>query len=607
MGDAASMHRTAPGQQHWVNTAAVTDTQVESHLIQGITSGQMLIQGNGAYLVEQGFRAHAAQAFTATQAFRPQAVTAYAESGYNRGLANKMIEPSSLHDYEEPDMSLPKFNSLAAILWLRENLQIAPGASIPCSETYNHYLRHCSENGLAYVNEAAFGKFIRLVFVGLGTRRIGRRGSNRYHYCGIGLKSGSLLPINHPSDDSQELCKSLTDLNGILRIENQQEQNINYLASSGHVNSAPQQLPPRKNLDQPISMPVIPEVVFPIGTGLPRDCTLADMTNFRNVYQQHCESFLHAAVNLEFQTAANLLKEFWRSESRNDYECEQGSYLFKTKLNQLCKFGPIQQFVRCVDYLFYQKIIDILIPDVLQSIPSSIKAIRSFARELKTWVRGAMKDCPEEMINIKVSGVTAFAQTLQSYISLNQLAQGARPVLQNSSQTEKMLSDLIRIDFRAIHERVSWACQCDDSILRLEENFKRMLQNQNSLEQWAAWLKSVVTEVLKPHEGKPNFAKAAKEFLLNFSFYNATVVREITLRKVSSFGSLYLIRLLCEEYISFLIVNQVALEAREIPAETTGETHNNNPFQETSSSQDPIMGVPLSQLDLMSLLEDDDF
>lgn len=54
---------------------------------------------------------------------------------------------------------------------------------------------------------------------------------------------------------------------------------------------------------------------------------------------------------------------------------------------------------------------------------------------------------------------------------------------------------------------------------RFEADFKLTLQQQNSLEQWASWLKNVVKSALKPYEGKPNFSKAARQFLLKWSFY----------------------------------------------------------------------------------------
>lgn len=63
-------------------------------------------------------------------------------------------------------------------------------------------------------------------------------------------------------------------------------------------------------------------------------------------------------------------------------------------------------------------------------------------------------------------------------------------------------------------------CQCDESVVqRLEQDFKVTLQQQSSLDQWATWLDNVVTQVLKPHQGSRGFPKAARQFLLKWSFY----------------------------------------------------------------------------------------
>lgn len=69
-------------------------------------------------------------------------------------------------------------------------------------------------------------------------------------------------------------------------------------------------------------------------------------------------------------------------------------------------------------------------------------------------------------------------------------------------------------------EQASWVCQCEEGMVqRLEQDFKVTLQQQSSLEQWARWLDSVVSQVLKQHAGSPSFPKAARQFLLKWSFY----------------------------------------------------------------------------------------
>lgn len=63
-------------------------------------------------------------------------------------------------------------------------------------------------------------------------------------------------------------------------------------------------------------------------------------------------------------------------------------------------------------------------------------------------------------------------------------------------------------------------CQCEDNLVtQLEKDFKKFLQEQHSLEEWSGWLDSVVSTVLKPYQDTDNFNKAARQFLLKWSFY----------------------------------------------------------------------------------------
>jgi regulatory factor X 1/2/3 len=64
-------------------------------------------------------------------------------------------------------------------------------------------------------------------------------------------------------------------------------------------------------------------------------------------------------------------------------------------------------------------------------------------------------------------------------------------------------------------------------VQRLEQDFKATLQQQSSLEQWAAWLDNVVTQVLQPFEDRPSFPRAARQFLLKWSFYRSATVTSI--------------------------------------------------------------------------------
>lgn len=104
--------------------------------------------------------------------------------------------------------------------------------------------------------------------------------------------------------------------------------------------------------------------------------------------------------------------------------------------------------------------VDVLIPDVLRPIPSSLtQAIRNFAKNLENWLTSAMQGCPDKIVQIKISAVSAFSQTLRRYTSLNHLAQAARAVLQNGSQIAQMLNDLNRVDFHNVQVGTGYEVQ----------------------------------------------------------------------------------------------------------------------------------------------------
>ncbi|XP_053530623.1 MHC class II regulatory factor RFX1a isoform X4 [Ictalurus punctatus] len=475
------------------------------------------------------------------------------------------------------------------VQWLLDNYETAEGVSLPRSTLYCHYLLHCQEQKLEPVNAASFGKLIRSVFMGLRTRRLGTRGNSKYHYYGLRIKaSSSLLRLmedqqhlamrQQPFSQKQRLkpvqkMEGMT--NGMSSGAGQQQQQ----QTSGLSDISAQVQQYQQFLDASRALPEFPEIDLQ-GKPLPEGIELEHIKSFQLLYREHCEAILDVMVNLQFTLVETLWKTFWRfSESQAGDTAtlavhdESEKRLPKSCLVLLCKYEPALRWSRDCDNTLYQGLVEILIPDVLRPIPSALtQAIRNFAKSLESWLTNAMMNIPEEMVRIKVTCANAFAQTLRRYTSLNHLAQAARAVLQNTAQINQMLSDLNRVDFANVQEQASWVCRCEDRVVqRLEQDFKLTLQQQNSLEQWAAWLDGVVSQVLKPYQASPAFPKAAKLFLLRWSFYSSMVIRDLTLRSAASFGSFHLIRLLYDEYMYYLIEHRVAQAKGETPIAVMGE------------------------------------
>ncbi|XP_077201025.1 transcription factor RFX3 isoform X1 [Paroedura picta] len=470
--------------------------------------------------------------------------------------------------------------------WLLDNYETAEGVSLPRSTLYNHYLRHCQEHKLDPVNAASFGKLIRSIFMGLRTRRLGTRGNSKYHYYGIRVKPDS--PLNRLQEDMQYMAMRQQPMQQKQRYKPMQKVDgvtDGFTASGQQTGASVEQTVIAQSqhhqqfLDASRALPEFGEVEI---SSLPDGTTFEDIKSLQSLYREHCEAILDVVVNLQFSLIEKLWQTFWRyspstttdgtiTEPSNLSEIE--SRLPKGKLITLCKNESILKWMCNCDHVMYQALVEILIPDVLRPIPSALtQAIRNFAKSLEGWLSNAMNNIPQRMIQTKVAAVSAFAQTLRRYTSLNHLAQAARAVLQNTSQINQMLSDLNRVDFANVQEQASWVCQCDDNMVqRLETDFKMTLQQQSTLEQWAAWLDNVMMQALKPYEGRPSFPKAARQFLLKWSFYSSMVIRDLTLRSAASFGSFHLIRLLYDEYMFYLVEHRVAQATGETPIAVMGE------------------------------------
>nr|XP_035142092.2 DNA-binding protein RFX2 isoform X2 [Callithrix jacchus] len=542
---AASYFETPAGAQ--VTVAASSPPAVPSHSMVGITmdvGGSPIISSTGAYLIHGGM-------------------------------------DSTRHSLAHTSRSSP-----ATLQWLLDNYETAEGVSLPRSSLYNHYLRHCQEHKLDPVNAASFGKLIRSVFMGLRTRRLGTRGNSKYHYYGIRLKPDS--PLNRLQEDTQYMAMRQQPMHQKPRYRPAQKtDSLGDSGSHSGLHSTPEQTMAAQSQhhQQYIDVShVFPEFPAPdLGSVLLQEgITLHDVKALQLVYRRHCEATVDVVMNLQFHYIEKLWLSFWNSKASSSEdptslpasdEDPEGAVLPKDKLVSLCQCDPILRWMRSCDHILYQALVEILIPDVLRPVPSTLtQAIRNFAKSLEGWLTNAMSDFPQQVIQTKVGVVSAFAQTLRRYTSLNHLAQAARAVLQNTSQINQMLSDLNRVDFANVQEQASWVCQCEESVVqRLEQDFKLTLQQQSSLDQWASWLDGVVTQVLKQHAGSPSFPKAARQFLLKWSFYSSMVIRDLTLRSAASFGSFHLIRLLYDEYMFYLVEHRVAEATGETPIAVMGE------------------------------------
>uniref|UniRef100_A0A3P8WFX1 Transcription factor RFX3 n=1 Tax=Cynoglossus semilaevis TaxID=244447 RepID=A0A3P8WFX1_CYNSE len=555
----------------------------------GLAGGQVISSSAGGYLMDNSGPHPATQTARASPATIEMAIETLQKS---EGLSSQRSSLLNSH-----------------LQWLLDNYETAEGVSLPRSTLYNHYLRHCQEQKLDPVNAASFGKLIRSIFMGLRTRRLGTRGNSKYHYYGIRVKPDS--PLNRLQEDMQYMALRQQPVQQKQRFKPVQKfdgnSGDNYSGGGQHQPGAAEQTVIAQSqhhqqfLDASRALPDFVEL--DLGQTNTENISPEDVKALQVLYREHCEAILDVVVNLQFSLIEKLWQTFWRytppdsvegaTVTENSSISEIEARLPRSQLLALCRNEAVLKWMSTCDHLMYQALVEILIPDVLRPIPSALtQAIRNFAKSLEGWLNNAMNAVPQRMIQTKIAAVSAFAQTLRRYTSLNHLAQAARAVLQNTSQINQMLSDLNRVDFANVQEQASWVCQCEEGVVQhLEQDFKATLQQQSSLEQWAAWLDNVVTQVLKPYEHRPSFPRAARQFLLKWSFYSSMVIRDLTLRSAASFGSFHLIRLLYDEYMFYLVEHRVAQATGETPIGVMGEFDSFNTLSLTNIDKDETSGM----------------
>ncbi|KAM7540435.1 hypothetical protein Aperf_G00000045332 [Anoplocephala perfoliata] len=107
---------------------------------------------------------------------------------------------------------------------------------------------------------------------------------------------------------------------------------------------------------------------------------------------------------------------------------------------------------------------------------------------------------------------------------------------------------------------------CSFTMVQLHLELQHLLTANASLACWIAWLDRVVVRGLAGRVTAPKRANAARQLMLVWNYYSSLLIRELTLRSAPSFGSCYLLRMLCDEYLSFRLEQIAASPLLTLPS-----------------------------------------
>uniref|UniRef100_A0A8C2PCX6 DNA-binding protein RFX8 n=1 Tax=Capra hircus TaxID=9925 RepID=A0A8C2PCX6_CAPHI len=436
------------------------------------------------------------------------------------------------------------------IQWLVDNFCICEGYSVPRCLMYEIYMETCGQNAQNQVNPATFGKLVHLVFPDLGTRRLGTRGSARYHYDGICIKRSSFFYAQYCYLLGEKKCPS----GNIVAFEKSTNYNCILQEEGAGDNHSPIKT-------EPVGSPSSEFRRCPFWEQeLAKKYSYHMVTFLADEYCNCCQDILQHVRNQELERVEDLLMSFWKS-------LQQDTVMFLS-LPDVC------QLLKSYDAQLYKGIEDVLLHDFLEDVSIQyLKSVRLFSKKFKLWLLSALEGFPALLQISKLKEVTVFVKRLRRKTYLSNMAKTMRMVLRNTRRVSILKSDLCTIFHQGVLDISQKVLSRDlSSADVLGENTEMkclsslisLLGTSTDLSVFMNCLSSNLQEfVFQPSRSKEEFIQLAASFQLRWNFLLTAVSKAMTLCHRDSFGSWHLFHLLLLEYVIHILQSCIEEEDEE--------------------------------------------
>ncbi|XP_030313935.1 LOW QUALITY PROTEIN: DNA-binding protein RFX8 [Calypte anna] len=461
---------------------------------------------------------------------------------------------------------------------LADNFYSCEGATLPRRLLYELYMESCNPNPECQVNSSSFGKIIRLVFPGLGTRRLGTRGNTRYHYSGIAIKISSSFYARYCSLLSQEYCcrnpfPGEPSSSSACQPRTSVVTSGNACSSGGADGYKGISKKPKTNLHCSPSVIYLKteqeQFQYPwpgfsrfylwqekVGKKYPYKMVVL----LANEYYSHCQDILHLVRMKEFHKVGECILSFWR--------CLQTE-----KISVMASPDVCQLFIG-YDRQLFKEMENILLYDFLEEVPEQdMESIRLFSKNVELWLLNALKGLPLLLQTSKSKEVAVFIKRIRRKGDLSNIAKTMRRVLNSNSRVTVLRSDLQTVidegfldvpgnffqkefrNFKHLQNDLELKCLNDFLSLLASSTDIRVLLNGLS--------SNLQIFVIQPCQNKEDFRNLASDFQLRWNFLLSAISKAMTLSYAESFGSWYLFNLLLVDFVAHVFLSCMEEEGHE--------------------------------------------
>ncbi|XP_019380870.1 PREDICTED: DNA-binding protein RFX8 isoform X2 [Gavialis gangeticus] len=406
--------------------------------------------------------------------------------------------------------------------WIADHFYMCEGCSVPRCLLYEMYRENCRHYDQNQVNPATFGKLVRLVFPDLGTRRLGTRGSARYHYDGIHIKRSSSFYAHY--------CYLLNEKK-YHSADVSSSEDVAYYQNDDYTKGTPG-----------------------INLNTEKDKFGTSLTEFRRFssweeelgkkhsyemvalladeYCSYCQDILQNMRNKELDKVEDCITSFWKS--------------LQPEIIILMSSPDMCQLFKCYDRQLFKEMESILLHDFLEDVSIQyLKSVRLFSKNVSIWLVSALEDFPLLLRMLKIKEVTVFVKRIRRKTYLSNMVKTMRIVLNNNSRVSALKSDLnavlnqeiLDIPGNTLQKKFKHVDGMErDLELKCLNNLISLLDTSTDI---GVFLNSVSanlrTFVIQPSKSKEEFKQLAAKFQLGWNFLLTAVSKAMTLSHMDSF------------------------------------------------------------------------
>ncbi|ODV88085.1 hypothetical protein CANARDRAFT_173945 [[Candida] arabinofermentans NRRL YB-2248] len=336
-------------------------------------------------------------------------------------------------------------NQIFAMAVLMRSVETKETAVCPRNRIFNKYVAVCLENNISHVCNASFGKLVKVLYPSIKTRRLGIRGSSRYHYCGIKLIGDA--------DD----IEATTSYSPSLTVETP----LATYSQSG-VDTQQTHYSPSKDL-------TFDESLFSHFNDMTLDFVAPSLASYYNTQQtaqlKEIESF-YTDYCCKLFRCIRYMKIKSLFEEMNSFDMNKLS----TEANELTNKVQVQNwFIKC-DQEFYLTSIKLLSKIIFQYVPEHVLTQVSNIESKYLAVLNEM-DSRNQLSNFKMEASKCFVDVVSRLSRVITTAASASQSLAKLEVRNQMMLDWKRVDFdRLVERELRCSSIRKNEVLQLLEN-----------------------------------------------------------------------------------------------------------------------------------------